>query len=311
MGMKRALVLSGGGSKGAFEVGALEYLLIEEKLDFQIFIGTSVGALNAAFLGQACNREELVDLAQELKALWLGLKGNNSIYESGFLGRVLRFLFRDSLYNPSGLRDLIKIKIDLERLFHPATVVKVTAVALESGDLFCADSRNRKLREDFLSYILASASMPLFFPAVPIAGKHWYDGGLRDVTPLAAAVQEKPDEIVVITTFPLSPGLQAIMPSVKPGGAVKAILRTIEILVSEIAVNDLQLAQALNKSWWKFPDKHPIPIRIIAPKNNLAGDALDFSPLGIRENMRSGYEAARHPRLLAVNTSVPKSALQY
>ncbi|HBT16594.1 MAG TPA: hypothetical protein DEB05_06530 [Firmicutes bacterium] len=80
--MKRALVLSGGGSKGAFEVGALEYLLIEEKLDFQIFIGTSVGALNAAFLGQACNREELVDLAQELKALWLGLKGNNSIYES-------------------------------------------------------------------------------------------------------------------------------------------------------------------------------------------------------------------------------------
>ena len=46
--MKRALVLSGGGSKGAFEVGAIAHL-INKKVDFQLFTGTSVGALNAAF----------------------------------------------------------------------------------------------------------------------------------------------------------------------------------------------------------------------------------------------------------------------
>ncbi|NLW57070.1 MAG: hypothetical protein GX050_10750 [Firmicutes bacterium] len=305
--MKRALVLSGGGSKGAFEVGAIEYLVKKEKLNFHVFTGTSVGALNAAFLGQARNRQELSALVEELKTLWLELKGKRSIYRSGFLRGLFRLLFRDSLYNPAGLRSLLADKLNLERIFHPATVVKVTAVALESGELFCADSRHRELGEDFRRYVLASASMPLFFPAVRIAGKHWYDGGLRDLTPLAAAMEENPDEIVVITTFPLGPNLQAIIPPAKTGGALNAILRTVEILLSEIAVNDLQIAQTINRTCWRFPKKKPVPIRIIVPQTQLLGDALAFNPCWIRENIRAGYEAARHPRLLAVRNRLTNS----
>ncbi len=298
--MKRALVLSGGGSKGAFEVGAIEYLVKRERLNFHVFTGTSVGALNAAFLGQARNRRELGELVEELKALWLGVRGNRSIYRSGFIRSFFRLLFGDSLYNPAGLRSLLAAKLDLERIFHPATVVKVTAVALENGELFCADSRRRELGEDFRRYVLASASMPLFFPAVRIDGQHWYDGGLRDLTPLTAAMEEDPDEIIVVTTFPLGPNLQAIIPPVKAGGALKAILRTIEIILSEIAVNDLQIAQKINQTRWRFPKKKPVPIRIIAPQTQLFGDTLSFNPRWIRENIRAGYEAAQQTRLLAV-----------
>lgn len=305
--MKRALVLSGGGCKGAFEVGAIEYLLKNEGLDFRIFTGTSVGALNAAFLGQAGNRQELLSIAKELKELWLGLKGNHSIYKTSRLG-VFKLIFSNSLYKPIGLQNLIRSKINLQRLFDPATIIKISAVALETGELFYADSRNKELQEDFLLYVLASASMPLFFPAVPIAGKHWYDGGLRDITPLEAAFKEHPDEIVVIITNPLGSRFEAVLPQVKPGGAIRAILRTIEILLSEIATNDLQLVQAINKYWWKYTAKKPVPIRIIAPQSPLAGEhALDFNPNSIRENMHRGWEAAKNPRLLLANN--PRSPI--
>ncbi len=46
----RALVLSGGGAKGAYEVGALKYLLLDKETQYDIICGVSVGALNASFL---------------------------------------------------------------------------------------------------------------------------------------------------------------------------------------------------------------------------------------------------------------------
>lgn len=305
--MKRALVLSGGGSKGAFEVGAIAHLINKKKLDFQLFTGTSVGALNAAFLGQARNHQELQELAEELTGLWLGIRGSRCIYRGGLFGSLWRFFWRGALYNPVGLWDLINRQIDPERLFHPRTVVKVTVVSFETGKLLCADSRQPAFHPDYLAYVLASASMPFFFPAVPIGGQHWYDGGLRDLTPLATAIKEDPDEIVVITTFPLSPNLEASLPPAQPGSALKAVLRTVEILLNEIAANDLQLAQAINKAWWRYPGKRPIPIQIIAPAKPLTGNVLSFDPDQIRENLQAGYEAAEKPHFMTM-TRYPASS---
>lgn len=301
--MKRALVLSGGGARGAFEVGALEYLVLREKLDFRIFIGTSVGALNAAFLGQAHSYRELVILIRRLKEFWLGIKGNSSVYSRRIFG-FLSLFYKDSFYQPKALQRLIRREIDPDRIFNPATVVKVSTVAVETGELFYANSRHPELRETFLDYVLASASMPLFFPAAPIAGKHWYDGGLRDMTPLGAAFEEAPDEILVIITYPIGDYFNPRLPEKKHGGALNAILRAIEILTSEIAANDLQLADAVNRYHWIWPKRRRLPIRLIAPSRPLAGShALDFSPEAIRENMNHGYEAAQSLRLLGSRSS--------
>jgi NTE family protein len=298
--MKRALVLSGGGSKGAFEVGAIDYLVNTAGMNFNIFIGTSVGALNAAFLGQARNHKELAELSRDLIQLWLSMKGSRSVYKRSFWG-VLRLFFYDSLYQPSGLNRILKKQINLQRVFDSATVVKVAAVAQETGLLFYADSRRSELQADFLKYVLASASMPVFFPAVRIGENHWYDGGLRDITPLGAAFNEKPDEIMVITTFPVGPNLEPVLPPRKHHGAFQAILRTIEILTSEIQTNDLQLANSINLNHRSFPGQYRIPIRLIAPKNSLPGkDVLEFNQADIAENIRLGCEAAQKPRLLSI-----------
>ncbi len=302
--MKRALVLSGGGSKGAFEVGAIDYLVNKKGLNFNIFIGTSVGALNAAFLGQSRNHRELTELSRDLKKLWLNMKGSQSVYHTSFWG-ALRLLWSDSLYQPQGLKRMLQKQINLERIFDPATVVKVATVAQETGQLFYADSQTPELRADFLKYVLASASMPMFFPAVRIGQNHWYDGGLRDITPLGAAFDEKPDEIIVIITYPVGPNLEPVLTPKKHRGAFQAILRTVEILTSEIQINDLQLANYINQNHRIFSGQRRIPIHLIAPKTSLPGkDALDFNRTDIVENIRLGFESAQNQRLLSMSKIV-------
>jgi NTE family protein len=314
--LRRALVLAGGGSKGAFEVGAIDYLVRENGLDFNIYLGTSVGALNAGVLAQSYNYRELCQQANLLKELWLNIKGYRSIYRKNLLG-VFSLLYRNSLYNPEGLKHLIKEYIDPERLFKNRTrFLKVATVAVESGELLYADNRTPEYRKDILSYILASASIPLFFPAVKINGKNWYDGGLRDMTPLGAVFREQPDEIVVVLTFPIDQKLAPVLSPAKPQGALGSILRALEIMSNEISANDLQLANAINQNHRNLFGRRCVPLRIIAPETPLTGsNVLEFKPDCIKKNMELGFLAAQKPitlcnKAIHQQKTYPKSPFQ-
>lgn len=296
--MKRALVLAGGGSKGAFEVGAVEFLVRESGLDFDIYLGTSVGALNAGILGQSQNYRELCQQTQILKELWLGIKGPNAIFRKNHFG-IFSLLFKDALFNPEGLKYLLKKYIDPERLFNNrARVLKVATVAAETGELLYADNHSPELKETFIFYILASASIPLFFPAVEINGKHWYDGGLRDVTPLGEVFRERPDEIVVILTFPINRDLTPVLNVVKRQRGLGSILRVLEIMSNEISANDLQLANAINQNHRSLLGRRCVPLRIVAPETPLTGSILEFKPEIIRDNLKQGFQAAQKPIIL-------------
>jgi len=81
-GDSRALVLSGGGAKGAFEAGAIYHLVVHRHCDFKEISGVSVGALNASFLAQAASSNDperslnnLVDQAEALAKVWESIKG--------------------------------------------------------------------------------------------------------------------------------------------------------------------------------------------------------------------------------------------
>src|ERR1041384_7926549 len=112
----RAVVMSGGGSKGAFQVGALDYLIHDLSLDFQVIAGVSTGSLNSVVLAQASSFDELKEAHQKLKELWFGIKGNQDIYTSRFLGKVLLFLSKNSIDDPKPLMEKLRASVSPDRV---------------------------------------------------------------------------------------------------------------------------------------------------------------------------------------------------
>src|SRR5205823_1141689 len=206
----RAVVMSGGGAKGAFQVGALDYLIQDQGLDFQVIAGVSTGSLNAVILSQASSHEELKRYHQELKNLWLGIQSDGDIYSKRFLGKVLLFLTKNSMFDPKPVLEMLRTHASPDRIARSRRQLRVAAVSLESGDFVEIDQSEPNL----LDWTLASSSMPLFFPPVPIGGEHFVDGGVRSLTPLQGAFaalkqlspsanSELPDEVYVILASPL------------------------------------------------------------------------------------------------------------
>lgn len=79
-GYKRALVLSGGGAKGDFQVGAIKYLYQKAGFFPDLIVGTSVGAVNGVKLAEATTEQEHLATITELEQLWLNLRSDNDIY---------------------------------------------------------------------------------------------------------------------------------------------------------------------------------------------------------------------------------------
>jgi NTE family protein len=274
--MKRALVLSGGGNKGAFEVGALSYLIQNYGLSFDLFSGTSVGALNCAYLAQGTDLKAQTDKIEFLKQKWFAISGTRDIYHFSFLN-IIGLLFGGSLCQPAGLKKLINTLIIPEHLENGKPLL-IPTVALEDGELYIADSRNAKDREDMAKFILASASIPVYFPSVNIRGKHWADGGLRDITPLSAITDENPQEIIVITTYPITSNFEPVFPPFKKVNNIFSVIhRVIDILTAEIGSNDLRIvkqARQRNLSWLVQRGGN---LMVISPDDPLTESSLNVS----------------------------------
>ena len=86
------MVLSGGGAKGSWQVGACEHLIAERGYWFDLISGVSVGAINGATLAHAEDPGGLRAHLERLRAWWFGIRGNHNIYlrrRFGVLGLAL------------------------------------------------------------------------------------------------------------------------------------------------------------------------------------------------------------------------------
>jgi NTE family protein len=204
--VNRALVLAGGGARGAYQVGMLRELVVGQGLDFQVIRGVSVGALNAAFLAQAPvagdSLAELQKKVRDLEELWtVDIRGNHSVYanRAGFPGIVAG---TDSLYSLEPLRRLVKAHLSLKELKASGRDFRVGTVSLVSGR-YEEWSPNDAY---FIDKLIASASIPVVFPFVDLkrARDALVDGGVRNITPLGSAFNAEPDEVYILLTSRLS-----------------------------------------------------------------------------------------------------------
>ena len=187
--MTTAFVLSGGPNLGAVQVGMLQ-ALHEAGIRPDLLIGTSVGAINAAWRAGA-DPDEGVD---ELADIWRSLQRSDifpvrfGMGLAGFLGK------RESLTDASGLRTLIESNIRFDRLEDAPIPLHVVVTDV-------LDGRDIALSEGSASDVItASAAIPGIFPTVTIDGRAYMDGGVVNNAPVSCAVEFGADTVYVLPT---------------------------------------------------------------------------------------------------------------
>ena len=274
---KIALVLAGGGARGAFQVGVVQSLIEKFKLDFEIIYGTSAGTLNGAFLAQAPmgtdSLKNLGDYAQRLERLWKQeIKGSGSVYEyRGLLSPIPivneasawanAMMFVDSVYDNSRGVDMIRRNLSMEALKNSGRKFKCAQVSLVTGKMMMGGNGAESGEELFQS-IVASTTIPVVFPVVQKPNDTIVDGGARDITPLGSVFDEKPDAIYVALTSKLerengkfpSSGVIAHKPGDwkdhfgNPVTGLDVLARTLDILTDEIQLDDIRNAELWNNA---------------------------------------------------------------
>jgi hypothetical protein len=298
--MHRALVLSGGGAKGSWQVGACQHLIGEKGVWFDIISGVSVGAVNGTTLAHARDLDGLRARLDRLRSVWFGVRGNENIYlrrRFGALGLALGKW--GGLYDATPLREEV-----LGREIDP-TQVAASPIRLHVGYLDLRSRRYRTAGNDhprLRDAVLASCSMPVFFPPVRLPGSRelGVDGGVRNFAPLADALhalaelppESDPSEVWVMqlrrpgrvtTAKMLRNYLRSFFPSLS--------LRPDEALVDEgksPRTADSFLVSGVIRGWHRV-----LRLRVLHPALALSGSVLDFDPARIRAWYEDGLRTAR------------------
>lgn len=209
-------VLSGGAARGAVQVGMMQ-TLVEAGITPCGFVGTSVGALNAAFLGAGVSIDRVHDLADR----WQRLR-TRDIFPGGTWARLAHLAQRRPyLFSSDALRDLIDEWVPVRRLEDLAVPVRVTTTPLASNAAAYHD------HGDLAPLLLASAAVPGVFAPVDLQDAEGrlvphVDGGVADLVPVAGVVPLAPTRVFV---------LDATVPARLPNARTP-----IEILVASLGV---------------------------------------------------------------------------
>jgi NTE family protein len=187
--MTTAFVLSGGGSLGAVQVGML-LALADRHVTPDLVVGSSVGALNAAFVAGHPGHRGVEDLAR----VWAGLR-RSDVFPTD-VRRIARALtgHANGIADPKPLRRLVTEQLTFERIEDAPWPLAVVATEVTTG-------REVVLTEGpSVDAIMASAALPGIFPPVEVDGHLLMDGGVVNNSPISVARSLGADRIYVLPT---------------------------------------------------------------------------------------------------------------
>jgi len=292
-----ALVLSGGGARGAYQVGFLRALAEHRpRLQIPIVTGVSAGAINAAYL--ASQVAEFRDKAETLARLWAGLTtdqifrvdiaslARNALSWGArlFMGQASRHIRARSLVDTSPLCAMLDHLLQpvhrqlpgiAQNLVHGGLkAVAVTASSYSTGQSVTwvqgdppapAHGQRKFIRCKLrIDHILASAALPLLFPAVRINRRWFGDGGIRMTAPLAPAVYLGAEKILAISTRYARSPYEQERPQIDgyppPAQVVGALFNAIFL---DLFDNDAVRLQYVNDLIRKIPESDRGGLRVI------------------------------------------------
>ncbi len=274
-----ALVLSGGGARGAYQAGVLRGLLdlgvvSSGRSSFPVLVGASAGALNVGAL--AAFADDFAGGVGTLEGMWRGVPPEQifrtdalSLSGTGLrwmrdlsLGGLLRRASPKSLLDTGPLRSWLTDHLPLARISEHVQSGALHALAVTATDLYSADgvvflqappdvepwhrSRWRVERAQIgVEHLLASSAIPVFFPSVAIDGKHYGDGSIRNTAPLSPAIHLGADRIVAVGVRHSGAAVEVRTPDPPP--AIAQVAGTLLDAVMLDAVEaDIEHAERLN-----------------------------------------------------------------
>lgn len=225
-----ALVLPGGGARGAFQVGVLKAIaeLIPSRAcnPFPVISGTSAGAINSVVLASKARHYSIA--VDELERVWSHFRANHVFRTDSWtmfkcslhwmtaivFGGLIVGAPRSLLVN-TPLRSLLSRNIRFPRIQTSINNGYLDAVAVTAASYGSARSmtffqaaqgkqqwsRTRRVgirQELHLDHLMASIAVPMIFPPVCISGEYFGDGAMRQATPLSPAIHLGADRILVI-----------------------------------------------------------------------------------------------------------------
>ncbi|HMR82588.1 MAG TPA: patatin-like phospholipase family protein [Niabella sp.] len=329
--MKQALVISGGGSKGAFSVGVIKDLVHIYQASFDVLVGTSTGALIAPLvaLGEIAQLEKLYTTVTDADIIVkynIGRRlGTTSIFTAGPLTAKIDALYTDEFF---------------KKLQDSGKEVYLTTVCLQTEELVVFTTASNPVEsnyyttrkivnaDQFRRAVLASASQPVFMPPIKI-NKHvpgerfpeyqFVDGGVREYAGLGIAIDAGAEEI-----FTIAHSAKNFVPASGEFSDLFSVLeQTIAMFITDVAANDIYLPRKYNEALTyiqkvkekmksagipetdiekyftvdnipgSYQNKKPLKIHIIQPEDNLGGGpgGLVFDPIEMKGMVAKGQMA--------------------
>jgi NTE family protein len=177
--LRTAFVLGGGGVLGAGEVGMLRALL-EAGIRPDLVLGTSVGALNGAFLAA----DPTVEATERLAGLWEELSGSGGVFTGGLVSRAATMARTGThLHRRGPLRSLLAQHLPVERIEDLAVPFQCVAASIErAAEHWFTDG-------PLSDAVMASCAVPGLLAPVRVGDEHFLDGGLVNSIPVSRAVE--------------------------------------------------------------------------------------------------------------------------
>lgn len=302
----KALVISGGGSKGAFAGGLAEYLITVCKKNYSIFIGSSTGSLLVPLLS--------IGEIEKLKTVFTTvtqddvfnncpfiLKKRKGEYKTkiNHLGILQMFLEGKKSFGESeNLRKLIFSNIteaDFEQIRKKDVIITVSNL-----NTMAVEYKNAKdcTYFDFCEWIWASASLVPFMSLVTKNGYEYADGGMGNIVPIYEAIQKGATELDIIVLKPKE-NKKKYLPV---RNALELTSRVFSFMLNQIVTDDLIIGRLEGKN-------KNIKLNFYYPDKELTSNSLIFDPILMKQWWDYGYQMAMNAnpdcRIINMKSPVP------
>jgi len=290
----RVLIMSGGGSKGAFQAGVIEQLN-QQGWEPDAVAGISVGALNGVMVATGQSKK--------LVKIWQGLREEQVLKKRRVDRQAKNYLLHRigvekanlGFFDNSPLKKKLKESVGSQFTKH----FYCGTVNIETGAYKEHIARPMMVPWNYLDAVIASTAIPVVFDPVRLDGELHVDGGVRHMNPIGKILQEhNPDEIIFITTRKFDEPNEVK----KVDDVVDVAVQTLNILLEEIFIKDLREFIRINDLVRQAEEQGAVlkksngePYKTYTSKlyqpDKPLGDSLNFSNEQANRNINIGLEA--------------------